>query len=181
MDQTWDILESMQYMMVNGKIVFIYFEEYPIHNIVIDFDIMFFVGKQWKQWINGKLLPLSFKYFPSFNSSSGNFGDSLMVHPMDTTQLFITPYYKDVMVGGNFKLFPLCYKDKTLTCKNHNYDCCDNGDCIYGKCSCYPGWSPETNCCAPSSCNATISTIDEFSNKILPTYEISNSLFDFRS
>ena len=125
-------------------------------------------------------MPISFKYFPSFNSSSGKFGDTLMVHPIDTTMLFITPYNKDVIMG-KYKLFPLCYKDKTLTCKNHNFDCCDNGDCVYGKCSCYPGWSPETNCCAPSSCNAT-KYIKYFQLGQLNWYHAKiNFIFHFRS
>ena len=131
-----------------------------LNNLVqIDFKSIsiFLVGKQWKEWRKGKLSPISFKYFPSFNSSSGKYGDTLIVHPIDSTMLFITSYYKRKIMGK--RLLSLCFKHKTLTCKNHNFDCCDNGDCVNGKCSCYPGWNPETNCCAPSSCNATISIL----------------------
>ena len=139
------------------------------------FDILLFrVGEQWKEFRNGKLSPISFRYFPSFNSSSGNYGDSLMIHLMDTTQLFITPYYKDSIMGNKFQLFPLCYKDKSLTCKKHNFDCCDNGDCVNGKCSCYPGWNPETNCCAPSSCNPTISILYFLEKSFLVNQTVTN-------
>ena len=42
-------------------------------------------------------------------------------------------------------------KPQSDTCDTKYNKCCGYGDCINGKCHCYPGWSSDSNCCSPSN------------------------------
>lgn len=96
--------------------------------------------------------PISFTNFPSFNASRGSKGDTLVFHPSTPNDLYPFPFDL-AFVDNKWPLQPLCYKNKvdSKVCDANFEGCCDNGDCLNGKCSCYSGWSSSQNCCCRDS------------------------------
>ena len=106
-----------------------------------------FVGTKWIEIIDGKLKVINFAHFPDFDSTKGQRGDSLVFHPSVPDSLFSFPHSDTSYKSINFQ--PLCFKPKVSSevCEAEFSGCCGNGDCVNGKCSCYPGWTEGSNCC----------------------------------
>jgi hypothetical protein len=111
-------------------------------------------SKDWFEYVGSKLLKISFTNWPGFDPNTiSKPGDTLLWHQDFKDQLYLYPFDRATTALNGFLLKPLCYTPTVSAeiCETKfQGGCCDNGDCIGGQCSCYPGWDQNTNCCNPS-------------------------------